>query len=424
MTRYDQAIEELKSRNDRLGALASMAGRIATYTDTRKLAREALQAAMDLLPVKAGIILLVSPATGLLEPHEFLNVSPETRDSLARKGWNNLIEAEVVRNRVPVLIRDLNKSDRVDFFSPEYLSLAIIPLISQERIIGTMSVSSAPPDVFDNADMEFLYALGSHVGIYLENARLYQELEKTNRELQAQNRDLEDLLSVISHDLRSPLATIGGYASLLIKKGESASAQERDKFARVIFKKTKETSNRLSDMLTFFRASMVSMESFKERVDVKDILIQSLEEAASEGLPEDSSINIPESLPVLVGNRNQLIHLFTNLISNALKFRDPTRPLEISVDHERLVNDSKISHRFTVSDNGIGISEIGKRNIFGLFKRGPGTEEIPGTGVGLAVIDRIISKNGGKIDVKSKPGKGSLFSFTLHWPEVRDSQAE
>ncbi|UCF31591.1 MAG: PAS domain-containing sensor histidine kinase [bacterium] len=422
MTDY-RAMEILKSQNDRLGALAGIAGRVATYTDTKKLAREALQALTDLLPVKAGTILLLDPATGELRLHESINIPSEINEALSRQGWNNLIEGEVVRDRVPVLIDDMSRSERVVTRSPEFLSLAVIPLISQDRVIGTMTVASGPPYVFNQADMEFLFALGSHVGIYLDNARLYQELEKRNRELRSQNMDLEELLSILSHDLRNPLATIGGYASLLMKKGESASLQERNQFAKVILSKTKETTKRLSDMLTFFRASLASPENSRERVDVRDVIAQSLEEATPEEFLEDVSVALPDHLPVLLGNRNQLIHLFTNLLSNAFKFRDPGRRLSIVIEYRTMEKGAEIHQCFTVSDNGTGIPSGRIDHIFKLFNRGGSREDIPGTGVGLAVVERIVKKNRGEIDVRSKRGQGSSFTFTLPWLEVEEEKS-
>ncbi|UCG37741.1 MAG: PAS domain S-box protein, partial [bacterium] len=256
-----QTLEALKSRSDRLGALASIAARIGVYTDSHRLALEAMEAISRLLPIRAGFLLLLDPESGELRLHEAFNLPRGDRELYhAEPGWDQCLEGHVVREKVAILIPDVSRDDRAVHVAPGSMSLAIIPLLTPERVIGVLSVTTAEPHRLDQSDMEFLFTLGAHLGIYLENARLVEELQKRNSMLLEHNQDLEELLSLISHDLSSPRATIVRFASLLMKKGEKISAEERSRCAETIFRKTRETSERFDDLLTIFRMSFAEEE--------------------------------------------------------------------------------------------------------------------------------------------------------------------
>jgi signal transduction histidine kinase len=116
-----------------------------------------------------------------------------------------------------------------------------------------------------------------------------------------------------------------------------------------------------------------------------------------------------EPLPVVCADRAGVCRVFQNLIGNAVKFAAPDRPPEVHVDAER----DAAAWRFRVRDNGIGMDPADAERIFQPFKRLHGEEAYPGTGIGLAICERIVSQHGGRIWVTSRPGAGSAFSFTL-----------
>ena len=261
LSSFQDTMEALRSRNDRLGALASIAARISVYGDTHRLAREAMQAIADLLPIQGALFMLIDPATGQLVPHEGHNIPRKEMDRYhADTSWEKCLEGRVVREKGAILVEDVSTDPKAVHYQEGTMSLGLIPLMSSDRAIGVLSVSSRAPHPLNQEDMEFLVTLGSQLGIALENTRLIGALRQSNTLLQQQNQDLEELLSVISHDLRSPLATIGGYASLLMKKEGTLSPEEKVDFAERIFNKTKETSRRFDDLLDVFRVSLGQSE--------------------------------------------------------------------------------------------------------------------------------------------------------------------
>ncbi len=422
ITDHKATLDALRSHNDRLGALASIAARIGIYRDTRRLAREAMQAIAALLPIKTALLLLKDGGGNTLVFHEAYNLPLEEIDRYHRLlSWDDCLEGEVVRGKEPVLIEDVSADTRAIHYPEGSMSLGLIPLLIRDNAIGVLSVITAAPHKLNQSDMEFLLTLGSQLGIFLENARLLEELKENNRLLFQQNQDLEELLSIISHDLRSPLATIGGYASLLLTKGDELDSLERRQFAETIFRKTKDTSKRFDDLLAVFRIAFNQNDEDPVAVDVRSVIEEGIVEAGPEGIRNSFIINISEDLPCLMGYPTHLIHIFTNLFSNAFKFMGAQEDPRITVGYERVTTTGETSHRFSISDNGIGIPADYITNIFRPFTRAPTEEEIPGTGIGLASVQRIVHSHRGTVDVVSTEGEGTTISFTLPWREVKES---
>jgi signal transduction histidine kinase len=351
-----------------------------------------------------------------------MNLVSETMAKSKSNGvWDNLLEGQVARKRTPVLIPDVKHDSRAQFYGGDTLSTGSVPMIHMDKVIGVLTVSTHPPYTLDQGDMEFLYTLGSYLGLFIEADHLKRNLEKNHKEKNQQNRDLDELLATLSHDLRSPLATIGGYASLLIKKSESISPEEEVRFAKTIFRKTRETSQRLSDLITFFKASFPVSKKEVEIVNVRDILSASLETVASEERRAGTSIVIPEALPRLWGIRSNLALIFENLLSNAFQFTSSTRNPQIIIGYDKMGCGQRTTHVFSVTDNGSGIPVDYLENIFRLFSRVPSDDDIPGAGVGLAIVERVVSMNGGTIRAESGgEGAGATFTFTVPWLEAEE----
>ena len=129
-------------------------------------------------------------------------------------------------------------------------------------------------------------------------------------------------------------------------------------------------------------------------------------------------VDLPADIPKLSGYPGHLMHVFSNLFSNALKFMGEQEEPAISVKHELIESGGQAINRFTVTDNGMGIHPDYIANIFRPFTRGPAVEDIPGTGVGLASVNRIVRSHQGIVEIDSTVGEGTSVSFTLPWKEA------
>jgi signal transduction histidine kinase len=230
-----------------------------------------------------------------------------------------------------------------------------------------------------------------------------EALAERSRELERSNRELEQFASVTSHDLQAPLATISMYAQLL----EQRHAQELNggqQLVEGINAATVKARTLIRDLLEYSRAGRG--ELLNETVEMKDVVGEALEMLAGP-VEQSGGVVTVEDLPVILGDPRKLRQVFLNLISNALKFAEDIPVVRVSAEVQGK------TAIFAVTDNGIGMDPGQAERIFQPFHRLHGEEEYPGTGIGLAVCERIVEQHGGRIWAQSAPGQGSTFRFTL-----------
>jgi signal transduction histidine kinase len=236
----------------------------------------------------------------------------------------------------------------------------------------------------------------------LERGR--EELERSNVELTRSNAELEQFASVTSHDLQAPLTTISMYAELLERRRGEPSGGDID-LVEGIREATQQARALIRDLLEYSRAGRGTL--VVEEVQASVVVEEALERLAGGIEATGAQIETGE-LPVVLADRGNLCRVFQNLVGNAIKFTNEETP-RVCIEAER----DAFEWRFAVRDNGIGMSPEHAQRIFEPFQRLHGEEDYPGTGIGLAVCERIIDQHGGRIWVSSAPGAGSSFYFTL-----------
>lgn len=238
-----------------------------------------------------------------------------------------------------------------------------------------------------------------------ERNRQAVALRKSNEALERSNIDLQRFAYVASHDLQTPLRSIGSFADLLQSTyGETLDEQGRDWLRRTSQSVT-HLRSLIDDLLAY--SSVDAAPRAFERVPLREVVDRAslLLDAA---VRESNARITCDELPEVLGDRTQLVQLVTNLVGNAIKYRGPAAPV-IHVGAERQGD----GWLFAVRDNGIGIAPKYHQQVFEVFKRLHDAKQYPGTGIGLAVCRRVVNRHGGKIWVESKAGEGSVFYFTL-----------
>jgi signal transduction histidine kinase len=230
-------------------------------------------------------------------------------------------------------------------------------------------------------------------------------LQRSQDELRRTNDELEQFASVTSHDLQAPLVTISMYAGLLERADPHDDAQRR-RLVDAIRRATEQGRALIRDLLDFARTGRDA--PLTEDVVARDALSQALETMAGDVLEAGATITIGD-LPVVLAERTGLTRVFQNLIGNAIKFAAPDRHPDVHIG----ADPDGAQWRIWVRDNGIGMTEADASRVFGPFERVHGEEEFPGTGIGLAVCDRIVAQHGGRMGVTTRLGEGSEFWFTL-----------
>lgn len=231
-----------------------------------------------------------------------------------------------------------------------------------------------------------------------------ESLKASNDELSRKNKELEQFAYIASHDLQEPLRKIRNFTSLAER---NLSQEEKEKlYFNKINSAAERMSRLISDVLNYSKLSL--KESEFSKVDLNVVLDDVIGDF--EFLIHEKGANVTvDKLPVVNGIPVQLSQLFYNLISNSLKFVEE-QP-EISITYELLAD--KSFHKISVSDNGIGIEEKHLSKIFTIFKRLHHQSEYEGTGIGLALCEKIVGNHEGKIDISSAPGEGTTIDVYL-----------
>ena len=242
---------------------------------------------------------------------------------------------------------------------------------------------------------------------YESYRNLTEELKITNEELSYANQELEQFTSIVSHDLQEPIRTIKSFLQLIDIK----MSQEQYDDLKSYVDRSISAANRMKELIqNLLHYSQLSKGSLvNEEVKVDDIVNQAIQNLKSSIEANKAHITFEKGIEKISGDRIQLVQLVQNLLSNSLKFTNVNTPqIKIVCKEENGIV------KFSISDNGIGISEKDFNKVFEIFRRLNTSKDYPGTGIGLAICKKIVDRHSGKIWPESIPGNGTTFYFTLN----------
>jgi PAS domain S-box-containing protein len=231
-----------------------------------------------------------------------------------------------------------------------------------------------------------------------------KELFRLNEDLLRSNRELEQFAYVASHDLQEPLRTISSFTQLLSQRYKDKLDKDANEFIQFAVDGAIRMQSLINGLLDYSRIETRGKKF--STVNMHDVLGQVLNNLSLK-IQEINALVTNDELAEVVADNGQMVQLLQNLIGNALKFCKSAPRIHISSKEE------KEQFIFSVKDNGIGIEDQYYDRIFQIFQRLHTRDKYGGTGIGLAICKRIVDRHGGKIWVESKPGKGSVFYFTI-----------
>lgn len=242
-----------------------------------------------------------------------------------------------------------------------------------------------------------------------EREALLRQLQEINRKLEESNKALQDFVYIASHDLREPLRKISAFGALLRDSLAGKLDEDQEENFRFMIDGANRMQEMIDDLLTYSR--LTTRAKPPQPVDLNQV-VEDLKKLELAALLEETRGNIlvPEPLPVVHADPSQVRQLLQNLVGNGLKFHKKGVPPRVTI---RSFPGDKGMVRIEVEDNGIGIDEKYHDQLFVMFRRLHTRDEYEGTGIGLAVCKKIVERHGGTIGVKSRPGEGSTFWFTL-----------
>jgi light-regulated signal transduction histidine kinase (bacteriophytochrome) len=281
----------------------------------------------------------------------------------------------------------------------------INPVIDNEGKVSRLAVIVY--DITQSKNME-KQLKESYNNLELKVAERTAELDMLIEELKRSNKELQQFAYVSSHDLQEPLRTIASFTQLMERRYKGQLDSDADEFMDYIVDAAKRMQQLINDLLEYSRVATRGEELRQVNTEeVLDKVLYSLKSSIDENKAE---IRV-DPLPTVMADKGQLILLFQNLISNAIKFRKEDEPPRI---HISCINDEeKGEYLFSVSDSGIGMELQYFDRIFTIFQHLHTMDEYEGTGIGLSIAKRIVERHGGRIWVESSLGKGSTFYFTI-----------
>jgi two-component system sensor histidine kinase/response regulator len=240
----------------------------------------------------------------------------------------------------------------------------------------------------------------------IENEELLKGLQQRTAELEVANKELEAFSYSVSHDLRAPLRTITGFSKVLTEEHTSELSTEARRLLDIVNESTERMGQLIDDLLRLSRLSRKPLS--KRSIPVSGLVQEVIADLDKQNKGRQIDFRIG-NLPDCFGDRSLLKQVFVNLISNGLKFTQRTEKPVIEIQGEEK-NDEKL---YTVRDNGVGFDMRYVNRLFNAFQRLHSAEEFEGTGIGLSIVHRIITRHGGKIWAEAEPGQGAAFHFTL-----------
>jgi PAS domain S-box-containing protein len=428
--------KHLQSRAEQLATLYEIGKTVASLQNLGTLYNVVLKEMMIIIPLDVFIIVLYDAVTEevsfplLYDREQFWD---EPNRVLPPESWTATVirtQSPIVANRTPAEMEEEIRWLPIGDNAAPSASIMISPLLIGDRAIGAISAQSYSLNAYNEEYLAILSGAANQIAIAIENSRLYEELKKElaerkraeedvrklnaaleervhrrTAELEDANNELSSFTYTISHDLRAPLRGIHGLSHIFMEKYGANFPEEALAYLQRIRANARLMGELIDDLLTFTHLGRQSIH----KVDIKmeELVHKVFDQLAKK---ETRKIGlIVQSMPIAYADRALLTQVITNLLSNAIKFTAKRETANVEVGSKRTGHEII----YYVRDNGEGFDMTYTSKLFGVFQRLHHQSEFEGTGVGLAIVHRIIQRHGGRVWAESSPGQGAVFYFTL-----------
>jgi signal transduction histidine kinase/CheY-like chemotaxis protein len=424
-------LAEAKQRATELSTVNSISKALASQLNPDELIDLVGNQMKDLFRANIVYLALLNQKTRIIHfPYQF-------GDNMSPIKLGEGLTSKIILTGEPLLInKDVEELrshlgvQRVGIPAASYLG---VPIPVGEDIIGVLSVQSTEHEnSFNENDLRLLSTIAASVGVALRNAKLFEEVKQAKLEAEAASKVAEKaneaksaFLSTVSHELRTPLTSVLGFTKIIRKRLEDKIFPALDRNdgknektinqisenLNVVISEGERLTHLINDVLDLAKIEAGKMEWNFEKVSLPEVAERAI--MATSSLFDQKSLqlvkNIDTNIPEISGDRDKLIQVIINLISNAVKFTDSGF---VTCDVYRKNDELVVS----ITDTGIGIAMDDYSAVFEQFKQVGGdtlTDKPKGTGLGLPICKEIVEHHGGRIWLESEVGKGSTFSFAL-----------
>ncbi|MFI5381417.1 MAG: ATP-binding protein [Tepidisphaerales bacterium] len=373
--------------------------------------RESERKARAIFDLSFGFIGLLTPDGRVVEANrsalEFANL--QLPDVVGKPFWETpwWTHSAELQERLRAAVREAGSGNMVRFEAKHLAadgSLHTIDFSLNPVMDETGRVTILIPEGRDITDR-----VRAEEEIRKLNAELEQRVRDRTAQLEAANKELEAFSYSVSHDLRAPLRAIGGFSRILMDDHQAQLSAEAGRLLQIVEANTKQMGRLIDDLLAFSRLGRQAVS--KQRFSPRGLVEEVVDQVRAGEAPDRHVDVVVGDLPECQADPSLMRHVFVNLISNAFKYsrgRDPAI-LEIGCQS----GDTSSNRVYFVKDNGAGFDMRYAGKLFGVFQRLHREEEYEGTGVGLAIVQRIVNRHGGRVWAEAQEGQGATFYFTL-----------
>ncbi len=288
----------------------------------------------------------------------------------------------------------------------EFLSMALIPIHANREIVGLLQLNDRRRDRFTPEMIHLLEGIAESIGVALMRKQTEKILEERTVQMENANKEMESFSYSVSHDLRAPLRAINGYSRMILKRqGERFDDETRRQF-NLIRDNTRTMGQLIDDILAFSRLGRQAIAA--SRIDMESLAGEIWSELQTINPDREMALKIDRP-PLGMGDRALIKQVLSNLLSNAVKFTRGRAAAVIEIGGHVQENENM----YYVRDNGTGFDMQYYDKLFGVFQRLHNANEFEGTGVGLAIVQRIIHRHGGRVWAEGELDRGATFYFTL-----------
>jgi signal transduction histidine kinase len=412
----ERARQSLKRHTERLRILAAIDRAVLAEESPEAIAAAVIQPLRELLGVPRAIVNRFDFPAGEVEwiaaaGRRRTHVGPGVRYSIRMMG-----DVEALRRGEPQLIdvHALPRGPETEaLLASDVHAYMAVPMIAGGELLGALSFGGIS-NAFPPEQVAIVQEVAAQLAIATSQKRLLErvkgqavELEARVRErtaeLEAANQELNSFSYSVSHDLRAPLRAVDGYAQMLEEDYGERLEQEGRRLLSVVRASSRRMGSLIDDLLRFSRLG--KQAPAKHPIDMTVLVREVLDEL----VPATTAALTVAPLPFADADRALLKQVWLNLIGNAFKYSGKRPDPRIEIDGR----EEQTENVYSVRDNGAGFDMRYAAKLFGVFQRLHREDEFPGTGVGLAIVHRVVTRHGGRVWAEGTPGEGACFHFSL-----------
>lgn len=416
ITERKEAEKTIQQYTNQLRIYQNIDRAILSAESLEEIAAGAIGEIQKLIPSERTSVLIFNWEKEEAELIALKTALPTRMPKGSRIPFHQFHRFEELKKHSVIMVDDLRKKKNRSPIQKAILAEGIrsyfhISLISHDQFIGLLNISSTRPNAFHGSHIEMAVEIANQLSIAIYQEMLKTEIRKYSEQLEQKvlerTADLEAFAYSVSHDLRAPLRAMNGFARALSDDYGSQFDAEGRRYIHQIAAAAQRMDRLIKDLLEYSRLGQqeINLEAVNTRAVLKQIL-KSMDDEISR---KKAVVRVKKSIPPVMAQASILEQVLRNLLENSLKFTYPHRPPVISVRAEMF--GKKV--RIWIEDNGVGIAAEYLARIFNVFERLYPVEMYPGTGIGLAIVEKAVRKMGGRVGVESEPEKGSRFWIEL-----------